>query len=339
MKKYLLTFALISIFTLSSTNNSEAYKSSPVFGQEGLGGQWDPLNYPVNVKLNQKYLKFDSAPRIINGRGMVPMRNIFEAMGTKIEWNQKTKTVIATKGTDIIKLTIGKKQAEINGKQVTLDVPAQVIKDRTLVPVRFVSEGLNKEITWDSKTNTAEIKTTKGTSGKLYNFSDFESTYIDLKPFLKQNGNPTKTDKIYNPAYEGYDKKLTYDFATATFIDSYDDYMLSELYTTKSLSNIPRGIKIGDSVETLLSKFPSNGNYDNTKNAYSEIKDYINEDEKIIYYSLNESSMGTIKHDASGNVKAIEYSLNFDTSEANSTMTFEIVNNKIYSISVYRPVC
>ena len=134
-------------------------------------------------------------------------------------------------------------------------------------------------------------------------------------------------------------KPFFYDFTTVTFIDSYGDYMLAELYTTKSLSNIPRGIKIGDSVETLLSKFPSNGNYDNTKNAYSEIKDYINEDEKIIYYSLNESSMGTIKHDASGNVKTIEYSLNFDTSEANSTMTFEIVNNKIYSISVYRPVC
>lgn len=335
MKKYFLLLALVSVFTFSNVNIqvSEATQLSII---KDTNNNWDPFNYPVNVKLNQKYLEFDTAPRVINERTMVPMRNIFEEIGATVEWNQDTQTVKSRKGEDTIEITIGSKKVKVNGKEILLDVSAQAINARTYVPVRFISEALNTEVNWDNRTQTVEIKTHKNSNGKLYNFSDFKSTYINLKPFLKQNGDPKEYDEIYNPAYEDYDIELTYDFFTASFLNSYDDYSLFELHTTKSLDNIPRNIKIGDSVETLLSKFPINGNYDNAPNSYSEIKNYIREGEKIIYYSMIESSMGTIKYDSSGEIQYIKYSLNFDTSEANSTMKFEIVNDKISSIYVGR---
>jgi endonuclease YncB( thermonuclease family) len=52
----------------------------------------------------------------------------------------------------VIKLTIGKAVAYINGKPVMLDVPGRIIEGRTMVPLRFVGEGLGAGIKWDGFT-------------------------------------------------------------------------------------------------------------------------------------------------------------------------------------------
>jgi len=111
----------------------------------------------LKVRLDQKYLDFDVPPTIIDGRTLVPLRKIFEELGAEIIWDGNTKTVTATKGASSIKVKINDKNAFVNDKQLKLDVPAKIINGRTLVPVRFISESLGCNVTWDQETHTVNI--------------------------------------------------------------------------------------------------------------------------------------------------------------------------------------
>lgn len=94
---------------------------------------------------------------IIDGRFLVPMRGIFEALGAKVNWFWKTKTVIGTKGNMSINLTINSKVAKINGDLKQLDVPATVIDGKTFIPLRFVSESLGASVSWNKDRRVATI--------------------------------------------------------------------------------------------------------------------------------------------------------------------------------------
>lgn len=101
---------------------------------------------PVYVDHQRLYL--DVAPVIEKGRTLIPMRKIFERLGVKVDWNQETQTITATKGDIKIELVIGKAQAVVNGKTIVLDVPAKVIDGRTVVPMRFVGETLGAKVNY-----------------------------------------------------------------------------------------------------------------------------------------------------------------------------------------------
>lgn len=97
--------------------------------------------------------------KLIEGRTLLPLRSIFESLGAKVIWNGKTKTVTAIKDNTKIELTLDSKVALINNESKTLDIPAQLINNSTMVPVRFVGEALNADVDWESKTQTAVITT------------------------------------------------------------------------------------------------------------------------------------------------------------------------------------
>jgi len=109
-----------------------------------------------SVILDGKTLQCDTPPVIDNGRTLVPMRAIFEALGASVKWDGATKTVNASKGNTNIKLVIGG-QAYKNGKLADMDVPAQIYNGSTMVPLRFVSEALGAKVAWDGSTSTVNI--------------------------------------------------------------------------------------------------------------------------------------------------------------------------------------
>ncbi len=113
----------------------------------------------ISVKLNGEAIAFDVQPQIINDRTMVPLRAIFEALGATVEWDGDTRTVTSTKGEITIKLTIGENKLYKNDAAVELDVPGQIVDDRTLVPVRAISEAYECEVEWEADTRTVLITT------------------------------------------------------------------------------------------------------------------------------------------------------------------------------------
>lgn len=111
----------------------------------------------IGVQINGHRRAFDPAPFIQDGRTLVPLRGIFEALGAQIEWDGETQTVTATRGSRVIRLTIGAGAAQVNGEPVPLDVPALIRDGRTFVPLRFVSEALGAAVGWHQRTRTAVV--------------------------------------------------------------------------------------------------------------------------------------------------------------------------------------
>ena len=114
---------------------------------------------PLTIEIDGQLLKTDVPPVILAGRTMVPLRAIFEALDTEVEYIAETRTIIGTKGETRIELQVDSTQTRVNGEDVTLDVPATVMDGRTLVPVRFIAESTGQEVGWEARTRTVIINT------------------------------------------------------------------------------------------------------------------------------------------------------------------------------------
>ena len=107
--------------------------------------------------LNGEQKTMDVAPIIRNERTMLPVRYVAEALGAEIAWDGATSTATLKTADTEIKITVGAKDATVNGQAVALDSPAFIENDRTYMPVRFVAETLGGTVAWDGATSTATI--------------------------------------------------------------------------------------------------------------------------------------------------------------------------------------
>ena len=114
----------------------------------------------VEVYLNGDLLEFDQKPVIDNGRTLVPMRAIFEALGMEVEWDGGLQRITASdwSGTQIT-MYINENKMYVNALPVYLDVPPKVIGSRTMVPVRAISESFGADVEWDGYTSSVYIWT------------------------------------------------------------------------------------------------------------------------------------------------------------------------------------
>jgi hypothetical protein len=104
----------------------------------------------------------DSPPIIKNGRTLVPIRTIIEALKGSIGWDGTTRKATVTLGSTTIELWIGKNVATVNGKNTPIDstnalVVPEIISSRTMLPLRFVSENLGCSVVWATATKTITI--------------------------------------------------------------------------------------------------------------------------------------------------------------------------------------
>lgn len=105
---------------------------------------------PITVFVDRVQVNFDQQPVIRDDRTLVPMRRIFEALDAEVFWDEPSQSVTAVHGNDVIVFYIGKSGLYKNGQLAyTMPVPAQIINDRTLVPLRAVAESLGCEVAWD----------------------------------------------------------------------------------------------------------------------------------------------------------------------------------------------
>jgi competence protein ComEC len=136
----------------------------------------------ISVNLNGSIIEFDQPPIIQSGRTLVPVRAIFEALGATVEWLPETRTVVSTKESITVRLQIDSVNAFINSKETTLDVPAQIVNGRTLVPLRFVGESFGLDVGWLGEIRQVVLNH-KAQLEALIHFIDVgqgDSIFIDL---------------------------------------------------------------------------------------------------------------------------------------------------------------
>ncbi len=107
--------------------------------------------------INDEEKVLDAAPIIRESRTMLPVRFVAEAFGATVGWDGATSTATVKTSDVEIKITIGAKEAVVNGKTVALDAPAFIENSRTYMPVRFVAENLGATVAWDGATSTATL--------------------------------------------------------------------------------------------------------------------------------------------------------------------------------------
>lgn len=111
----------------------------------------------IEAYVGGQEVPFDVRPQVIDGRTLVPVRAITEALGANVAWDAATQTVTITAGGQEIQLVLNSRTVTINGQTYTLDVPASVIDGRTVVPLRFVAEALGLDVQWLAETQTIVI--------------------------------------------------------------------------------------------------------------------------------------------------------------------------------------
>ena len=137
-------------------------------------------NTRIEVFLDGVRLQFDVPPQIVDDRTMVPFRAIFEALGMEVSWypnfNYNQQMIWAKKGNFAISMIIGENIMQVGSfewtaaprgqtvrlhysEPIELDVPPMIVNDRTLVPLRAVSESIGATVVWDGNSRTVTIET------------------------------------------------------------------------------------------------------------------------------------------------------------------------------------
>jgi len=134
----------------------------------------------ITVILDGEVMQFEVPPMMIEDRTMVPFRAIFEALGADVEWYETPQMVVAERVDvhhDTITLQIGNNEMRVKTRylwigmpydeprpavysseiDVNLDVPPMIVNNRTLVPLRAVSEALGADVDWCQDTQTVTI--------------------------------------------------------------------------------------------------------------------------------------------------------------------------------------
>lgn len=220
-----VTIILMIVLTMSLSSSTSASNSISTF-------------------VNTKKLVFNTEPIMENGRTLVEFTPIFNALGLNVDWNNSTKTLVGKNEKVKIQLTLGSKTAYVNGNKVALEVAPKVIKGRTFVPLRFISDSMGAEILYHSNVKEIDIyskefygerrtpsKSLKAARGTNWNMSVSEVKGIEKSKLVGNIKEGNLHALKYSPVSKyKYSTELNYYFENNKLIMIVYDFMGSKDY-------------------------------------------------------------------------------------------------------------
>lgn len=276
-------------------------------------------DYPVTVQIDGITVptkEKDVPPVIIGSRTLIPARAFFEAMGATVGWDAENRVVtVKNKGTTV-ELVIDSSITKVNGEEKLLDVPAMIIdhdedgNGSTMVPLRFVSEGLGFEVSWAESIRTANVMEAGAVSGEE-DTDTFDTTYgtlnvlnksareklitIDIGHGGKDTGsiaNEDTPDELYEKDVNleiGLKLRELLDKAGARYIFTRESDVSVQLYDRPALAN-EQGADIFVSIH--------NNSFDTSKPEGTEVYYYSKEDEfgqdEMELYGISSKTIATL---------------------------------------------
>ena len=190
MKKFIAAAVVASmVVPCFSVSAAERVKEvSSVYGDKS----------EIHIVYNDKVVKYDDVkPVNTDGRVMIPFRAALENMGASVDYDDSSRLVTAKKGDTTIKFTLMDDTIYVdnNGSESTvkMDTPMIIVDDRTLVPIRFMSNAFGMQVGWDGNTETVVIL-----DADDY-FNEFENSAPNISKLLNK-----ETPK-YNKEYTAFD--------------------------------------------------------------------------------------------------------------------------------------
>jgi|GEM_PF-5057772 len=191
-------------------------------------------------------LFFDVPPQSVEGRTLVPLRTIFEALGLKVAWESETQRITGIKDGLTIEVWLDRREAFINGKAVVLDVAPTSVSGRTLVPVRFIAEATGANVNWISETREVIIK-----SRKLWQDNIYVKTIEDY-PRCNTYGVLAEAINIGDVALTGVSIRVNYLNASDEVVE-YEDIHIDKVIEAGKGHSFYSTIGIGDYLITNIS--------------------------------------------------------------------------------------
>ena len=208
----------------------------------------------VNVSINGQQINFaDQTPKIVDAHTLVPVRDVFEALGFEVSWNGTTHTATLTNDDYMVIITIGRRTFTTNGTSHTLDVPAQIIGGRTMLPIRAILESTGYYVGWNGRTQTVIVRSEPIGSNSIYNLElEFVVEYHSRRGFIQSNRNlivrSTEellqiaenhifTNIVYpDPNIKGYFLEITAEFDDDFFAESM--LVLVNVHTSTGMASV-----------------------------------------------------------------------------------------------------
>ena len=139
----------------------------------------------------------DQGPIMIDNRTLVPVRGVFQTLGWEVDWDRATSTALITRGHVLITIQIGEPTFSVlvydpdsphpgHGVIGLLDVPAQIIGGRTMLPIRAVLESVGYGFDWDNATRTVII--TSPTTPLVFTIEEFYGPSADALELIYVDG-------------------------------------------------------------------------------------------------------------------------------------------------------
>ena len=108
-------------------------------------------------------MPLDAPPILHEGVTMLPIRQVVEAIGGTVEWNEDRQEISLRYEGIVVTMTLGQRGAFVNGRVTVLEQPPMLLEERTMVPLRFATESLGCSVLWEPETQ--EILITYGAPG------------------------------------------------------------------------------------------------------------------------------------------------------------------------------
>lgn len=203
-----------------------------------------PATYTVYV--NGSKISTDQPPVYTQGRVLLPMAVIFQSLGASVSYDYKTKKVSAYKGSTSVILKLGSSAATVNGKTVYMDVPANTMQGRTMVPVRFVSESLGATINYDNNAKVVRV-----TSGNTPTYPD-RPTYPDEPDYSGDlRGVNYVTTQISGQSGDASDIRVS--FSKEQYENNLDQYRVMIVKASNSF-NLNKARSVSSNNYTVVNK-------------------------------------------------------------------------------------
>jgi len=180
-KRFFIAVMVVMTLSLSSTQ---------VFAEEQVKEE------QTKVFVNGEAIDFTVKPLNEKGTTLVQFKPVFEKLGLKVIWNEETQTVTGSTYDLDIELTIGSKTAFVNGEKKLLAVAPTIVKNVTMIPLRFIGEASGKDVSWDGRTKTVYIASTKEQILHVINQNLIYSQNEDLEGYIS----------TFDPSIPGFDE-------------------------------------------------------------------------------------------------------------------------------------
>lgn len=160
-KRWFFGIALLSALASTPALAQEAPSAAPPSAPAASAA---PQAVDVAIVVGGVPLDNEQPPIMVDGRVLIPLRKVFNALGASVKY--ENKIIDAGRGKQTVQLSPGSNAAKINGQDTLLDVPPLLVGTVTYVPLRFVAQALGDSVTYDAKLKTITVGPATVANGK-----------------------------------------------------------------------------------------------------------------------------------------------------------------------------